>query len=101
MADLFTGSRTSRERRAIVATYDYVAVTGELIAQKVRFAPKLFRWRTPDNNRPNGWRWGLDGGLPGLYRLPDLAGRSQVALTEGEKAVRGRQSSDAQNVGEN
>jgi putative DNA primase/helicase len=81
-ADLFAGLRVVQPPSTIVATYDYVdAVTGEVLATKVRYAPKAFGWRGA-----NG-RWGLHGRTPGLYRLADVIdGGRQVLITEGEKA---------------
>ena len=80
--------RTSDQRWGrIVATYDYVSMEGEFLAQKCRFDPKSFRWRMPDPIAKDGWRWSLRNGLPGLYRLADIAGAGQVVMVEGEKAV--------------
>ena len=85
VADLFSGKPHGATRPEIVATYDYIdPITGELLAQKVRFAPKTFRWRTPD--RCDRWRWGLSDVTVGLYRAADLVDVRQVYLVEGEKA---------------
>ena len=54
----------------IVATYDYVDVTGQLLFQVVRFQPKNFRQRRP---KGAGWEWGLGDTKPVLYRLLELA----------------------------
>jgi len=75
------------ERRAlgrIVATYDYVDVTGELLFQVVRFEPKEFRQRRPDGGR---WAWGLGRTRPVVYRLPEVLAAETVHLVEGEKDV--------------
>ena len=86
LADLFAkGAPVESERE--VAVYDYCDLSGELVAQKVRLAPKGFRWRRPDPTRPNRWLPGLAGAKPGLYRLPDLAGQQRVFCHEGEKSV--------------
>lgn len=73
----------------IVATYDYRNEIGKLLYQVVRFNPKDFRQRTPDGQR--GWRWGLNGTAPVLYRLDRLAAADPtstlVFLAEGEKDV--------------
>ena len=53
----------------IVATYDYMDVTGKLLFQVVRFDPKTFRQRRPNGA---GWDWGLGRTKPVLYRLPDV-----------------------------
>jgi len=87
-ADLFIGPRPPRERESIVETYDYLNRDGELLAQKVRYQPKRFKWRRLDPDTPSGWRWDLgEGGLPRLYRWPELAGARLVFIAEGEKAV--------------
>jgi hypothetical protein len=88
MADLF-GGRVSpiAAKPEIVATYDYIDLAGVLLAQKVRYAHKAFRWRAPDPSRPIGWRWDLRGAVPGLYRLPDLIDAHQVFVNEGENAT--------------
>jgi hypothetical protein len=87
MADLFSGARTARARGEIVATYDYHDRDGVLVAQKVRYLPKRFAWRRPDASARVGWRWGLNGPVPGLYRWPELIDAPVVFLTEGEKAA--------------
>ncbi|MDP3909707.1 MAG: AAA family ATPase [Gemmatimonadales bacterium] len=71
----------------IVAEYDYTDEAGKVLYQVVRMAPKDFRQRTPDG--AGGWRWGLNGTRPTLYRLPDVALAIRmgepVYVTEGEK----------------
>jgi hypothetical protein len=104
MRDLFP---ERAPRRTIVATYDYVSESAELLYQVVRFAPKDFRQRRPYEGT---WCWGLTAGLyeqradgdwyrakngsgrqlPAvrrvLYRLPELlAGKDPVFVVEGEK----------------
>lgn len=73
----------------IVATYDYLDRTGELLFQVLRYQPKDFRQRRPDGN--GGWHWNLDGVQPVLYRLPELlkADRTRrLWVCAGEKDVR-------------
>jgi DNA primase len=86
-ADLFLGPAPKRAHRSVqVAVYPYVDEAGVLIAEKIRYEPKSFRWRQSDG--AGGFRWnldGLEGSLP-LYRLPELAGQ-RVIIVEGEKAV--------------
>jgi len=93
VADLFDrenedGNGQKAER--IVAVYDYRDANGRLLFQTVRFEPKRFAYRQPDNN--NGWRWTLEGvprPLP-LYRLPELLQadpQKPVFVVEGEKDV--------------
>lgn len=85
--NLFSGVRRPRPNKEIVAVYDYHLLDGTLVAQKVRYRPKSFRWRRSDPSAPGAWRWSLDGQVPGLYRWPDLAGAHVVFLAEGEKAA--------------
>ena len=82
-ADLFTHV-VERVAPVIVAEYDYCDFDGVMVAQKIRTNRKTFRWRTPDGR---GWRSGLHGQPPQLYRLPELAEVRQVVKAEGEKAV--------------
>jgi hypothetical protein len=88
-AALFGGPRLPREPKRILATYDYIDVNGVQVGQKVRYAPKQFRWRHPDPDAPGGWASGLEGPV-GLYRLNDVnewRDPRLVYLTEGEKSV--------------
>jgi hypothetical protein len=88
LADLYAGPKDRiAVKPSIVATYDYVDLAGVLVAQKVRFAPKSFRWRRPDPSGRREWLWGLNGHSPGLYRLPELIDQHRVFVVEGEKAV--------------
>lgn len=66
----------------IVATYDYVDASGQLVFQSVRYEPKTFRQRRPAGN---GWAWNLEGIERPLYRLPEVLQADVVFLTEGEK----------------
>jgi hypothetical protein len=71
-----------------VAHYSYRDADGRLLAQKVRFEPKAFKWRVPDSTSSDGWSWGLRGGQVGLYFGTGLISRqSLLVLVEGEKAV--------------
>jgi hypothetical protein len=87
MADLFPAEPVRAPRNMLVAEYDYCDENGAFVAQKVRFAPKGFRWRRPDPHDPTKWVSGLDGAVLGLYRSHDIAGERRVVLVEGEKAV--------------
>lgn len=71
----------------IVATYDYVDESGELLYQVCRFVPKDFRQRRPDGR--GGWTYRTKGLRRVLYRLPEVLaavrdGRT-VYFVEGEK----------------
>lgn len=71
----------------IVATYDYVDATGQLVSQVVRYEPKTFKQRHRDEL--GDWEWSLKGVRVVPYRLPDLLeaiGNGQtVFVVEGEK----------------
>ncbi|NLH83416.1 MAG: AAA family ATPase, partial [Phyllobacteriaceae bacterium] len=77
-----------RDRRP-VATYAYTDENGELLFEVVRFEPKDFRQRRPDER--GGFVWNLKGVRLVPYRLPDLiedlAQDRTVFLVEGEKDV--------------
>lgn len=70
----------------IADEYDYKNEQGKVKYQVVRLEPKDFRQRVPDKNE--GWKWGLNGTKPILYRLPELLSSSgAVFIVEGEKDV--------------
>jgi hypothetical protein len=87
MADLFTSGQAARPHPQMVAEYPYHDPDGQLMARKVRFVPKAFRWQRYDPLSARQWLSGLDGLEPGLYRLRDLQGEVTVFCAEGEKAV--------------
>ena len=78
------GKDKSESPGRIVATYDYVDVTGSLLFQVVRFEPKTFRQRRP---KGSGWEWGLGRITPIIYRLPEASAADTVLVVEGEKDV--------------
>jgi len=73
----------------VAETYDYVDEHGEIRFQVLRYEPKDFRQRRP--NESGGWTWGVTGVPLILYRYPgvraavNLGGTIYVA--EGEKDV--------------
>lgn len=73
----------------IVATYNYVDENERLLYQVVRYDPKDFRQRRPDDQ--GRWTWSLGNVRRVLYHLPKLiqnADRPDVVLfVEGEKDV--------------
>jgi hypothetical protein len=79
--------------RTLVATYDYVSESGQLLYQACRYEPgkngkaKEFTQRVPDGN--GGWVWTMDGVTRVLYRLPEVmaavARGAWVYIVEGEK----------------
>lgn len=72
-----------REKKQIVATYDYTDEAKNLLYQVVRFDPKDFRQRRPDG--AGGWTWTLGNVRRVLFGLADLKGQKTVAIVEGEK----------------
>lgn len=89
-SDLFDTESEDQDRvrrPEIVATYDYADEHGEVVFQKVRYAPKDFRVRRPDGR--GGWTWKLGDTRRVLYRLPELraavAAGKTVLIAEGEK----------------
>jgi hypothetical protein len=70
----------------ITAAYDYIDEDGVLLFQVVRYEPKTFRQRRPNDR--DGWDWNLNGIRRVLYRLPELIQRPENAIVficEGEK----------------
>jgi hypothetical protein len=85
MADLMPGAKPPHR---LVATYDYRDASGRLLYQSLRYDPKNFQCRRP--NESGGWIWkGVFDGIERVpYRLPGLlaADPSQpVFIVEGEK----------------
>lgn len=71
-----------------MAHYDYRDAGGNLVFQVVRFEPKTFRQRRPDEN--GGWTWDVRSVERVPYRLPELlnaAACAPVFICEGEKDV--------------
>ncbi|GMQ82814.1 MAG: hypothetical protein BMS9Abin05_2277 [Rhodothermia bacterium] len=80
---------TKAAKNEIVATYDYVDESGSLLYESVRFEPKRFLQRKPDEK--DGWVWNLNGTQRVLYRLPNVQEAARnggvVLVVEGEKDV--------------
>ena len=87
LKDLYCNPTPGSGRPRIVAVYPYCRI-GVVAAEKVRYAPKAFKWRTPDPTSTTGYRDCLPAGvsLP-LYREDELVGASRLLWLEGEKAV--------------
>lgn len=88
MSDLFPPQEEPLKKRGcLTETYDYHDADGKLLHQTVRYAPKGFSQRRPDDN--GGWIWSLQGIKPVLYRLPQvmvaIAKGEAIYLVEGEK----------------
>lgn len=79
----------TRTDRKIVATYDYTDEEGALVFQVVRYNPKDFRQRRPDQTAVGGWNWSTKGVRQVPYRLGDvveaIALEGTVFIVEGEK----------------
>lgn len=72
-------------RTRLVKAYDYTDIDGKLLFQVCRYEPKTFKQRIPDGK--GGYKYGLNGVKPVLYRLPGIAKASSVLIVEGEKDV--------------
>lgn len=74
-----------KARGRLVASYDYVDATGELLFQVCRYVPKTFKQRRPDGR--GGWTWSVESVRQVPYRLPQLLGEPDalVFVVEGEK----------------
>ncbi len=79
--DLYVDAK--RQKRKIVASYDYVDELGGLLYQKVRYEPKAFIQRRPRGR--DGWVERLDGVRRVLYKLPSVLAATDAIITEGEK----------------
>ena len=80
------GAQPAAPKKQIVATYDYVSASGDLLHQTIRYEPKAFSQRRPDGR--GGWLWNLQDIEPVLYRLPVLVSANLgdwVHICEGEK----------------
>lgn len=80
-SDLFPKPTQRKE----VAAYDYTDEDGNLLFQAVRYEPKDFRQRRPDEN--GRWVWSLGDTRRVLYRLPHIIANPDawVFVVEGEK----------------
>ena len=70
----------------LLASYDYRDEAGRLLYQVLRYEPKTFRQRRPDES--GGWCYRLGDVRRVLYRLPELLAADREApvfLVEGEK----------------
>lgn len=74
-----------QQKGAIAAEYSYYDERGRLVYQTLRFEPKNFTQRRPDNK--GGWLYNLSGVTRIPYRLPELlqARNATVFIVEGEK----------------
>ncbi len=88
LSDLFASSPTSPperpHRRRRMQRYQYEDIHGQLLAEKLRYEPKDFRWYSPAAE--GRFRWRKAEGIA-LYRIPHLIDAYLVLVVEGEKAV--------------
>ena len=82
-ADL-DATRGQEKRSRITAEYNYTDELGNLLYQVVRYDPKGFKQRRPDDGE-GGWRWGLGDVRRVLYHLPELIEAPIVFIAEGER----------------
>jgi hypothetical protein len=89
MGDLYPEliQKASNNGRRIVATYDYRDEASNLLFQVVRFEPKDFRQRRPEEG--GRWKWSVKGVRVVPYRLPEFLSSPDflVIVVEGEKDV--------------
>ncbi len=67
----------------LINTYDYKDEAGKLLYQVLRYEPKTFRQRRPDEK--GGWIYSMKDIRRVLYQLPDLTKADGVIIVEGEK----------------
>jgi len=86
LADLakIAGLKEPKEKK-IIETYDYQDQNGNLLFQAVRYEPKDFRQRRPDNK--GNWVWSLKDITTVIYNLPEVIKAQTVYIVEGEKDV--------------
>jgi putative DNA primase/helicase len=87
MSDLFEDCPKRSRPKKISAIYSYTDEEGEVLFQAIRFQPKDFSYRTPDDTKKGGYRWDLKDVRRVLYRLPAIVDAKTVWLVEGEKDV--------------
>ncbi len=85
MLGLEPTKEVAKEKKKIVATYDYFDLGGKLRHQTVRFSPKEFAQRQPSDIDPNEYIWSLKGIEPILYRMIDWIDKPWVCVVAGEK----------------
>ena len=81
--------KTDSVKRKIVETYPYTDEQNNLLYEVVRFEPKSFCQRRPDDRSADGWRWILGDVRRVLYNLPEIVRTAMfdwpVLILEGEK----------------
>lgn len=80
-----TNGNHKKTNPAIVARYDYLSESGELLYQVARDENKGFPSRQPDGN--GGWKNNLAGVCRVPYCLPKVLKAEEILIGEGEKDV--------------
>ena len=80
MSDLFAQNESTPR---FVETYPYTDEKANLLYEVVRYSPKTFRQRRPDEC--GGWIWNLKTVRRVPYRLPDVLCADGIIICEGEK----------------
>jgi 5S rRNA maturation endonuclease (ribonuclease M5) len=83
MRELGGGRNGQEPGGKIVCAYDYTDEAGKLLFECVRYEPKDFKQRRPDDN--GGWIWNIRGVRRVLYRLPEVSKAQTICIAEGEK----------------
>lgn len=78
-------TRQPKPKPKMIAAYDYLDESGNLLLQAVRMEPKSFRQRRPDGR--GGWVWSVKGIRQVPYRLQGVLSNPEadIYLVEGEK----------------
>lgn len=76
-------TESKKRNPQISGTYDYTDPQGNLVYQVVRYEPKEFRQRRPDDK--GGWIWNMEGVSRLPYRIGETMMATTVVITEGEK----------------
>jgi hypothetical protein len=72
-------------RRRIAEIYEYTDEKENLLFQSIRYEPKGFAQRKPDDN--GGFIYSLENTRQVIYRLPEVMVADMVFIVEGEKDV--------------
>ena len=79
--------KSEKPKGKIVATYDYINLSNELIYQVCRLKPKSFRQRRPDPHTPDAWLWNMEGVSSLPYHIRNVTDNQTVYIVEGEKCA--------------
>lgn len=79
--------KTIKPKGKIVATYDYVNLSDELMYQVCRLKPKSFRQRRPDPQSSGAWLWNMEDVSALPYYIRNVTDSQTVYIVEGEKCA--------------